>query len=295
MTLALSASRRVAPARPRHVGLAAVLLAAAVSQAGAVSFKATLTSIKLHARPGQVMTSVFRLTLDAGQSKTRFKARVEDWWRSEDGKESFYAEAGTLERSCGKWVAINPVEAEALPSQQLNIRLTVSVSPQAQPGGYWCVLTVDEVPDPLAPQDEVSVHFFASVSTGIFVYVAPLQQAARIVDVMIGPDAATLRLRNDGNTPLAIEGRFEFVKPGQTTPVAVVKLQRTTLLTQPIATGLFSARLPDERALPSGRYLVRAIVDYGVDHYIGVQKEVELDRDPAGNPPRTQKADGGAF
>src|SRR5262245_54432792 len=79
-----------------------------VTDVSAVSFKATLTSIKLYARAGQVMTSSFRLTLDPGQPKTRFKSRIEDWWRSEDGKQSFYAEAGTLERSCGKWVAINP-------------------------------------------------------------------------------------------------------------------------------------------------------------------------------------------
>jgi hypothetical protein len=259
--------------------LAGVLCLLAPSPLGAVSFKATLTSIKLYARPGQVLTSAFQLTLDPGQPKTRFKSRVEDWWRSEDGKQSFYAEAGTLGRSCGKWVAINPVESDALPEQTLTIRLTVSVSPQAPPGGYWCVLTVDEVPDPLATKDDVAVQFLASVSTGIFVYVSPLQRAATIVDVSVGAGAATIRLQNDGNTPLAIEGRFEFFRTGQTQATAVVKLPRNTLLTQPIATGLFSARLPGPSALPSGRYLVRAIVDYGVDHYIGVQRELDVTRE----------------
>src|SRR3990170_7321232 len=49
--------------------LAAVLLLVASMPANAVSFKATLSSIKLNARPGQILTSAFRLTLDADQPK----------------------------------------------------------------------------------------------------------------------------------------------------------------------------------------------------------------------------------
>ena len=92
-------------------------------------------------------------------------------------------------------------------------------------------------------------------------------------------DSAVVKLRNDGNTPLGIEGRFEFIKPGATEPTAVVTLTRGTLLTQPIVTGLFSVKLPDAALLPSGRYLVRAIIDYGVDHYIGTQREMNIERD----------------
>jgi hypothetical protein len=86
------------------------------------------------------------------------------------------------------------------------------------------------------------------------------------------------RLRNDGNTPLAIEGRFEFIKPGATAPTAVVSLAHDTLLTEPILTGLFSVKLLDPTSLPSGRYLVRAIIDYGADHYIGTQREMVVVR-----------------
>ncbi len=59
-------------------------------------------------------------------------------------------------------------------------RLTVSVSPEAVPGGYWCVLTVDELPDPLAVKEGVGIHFMASVSVGVFVYVGEQQRAAEI-------------------------------------------------------------------------------------------------------------------
>jgi hypothetical protein len=243
-----------------------------------VTFNATLTSIKIVARPGQVFTREFRLALDPDQQKTRFHAHMQDWWRSEDGTESFYKEPGTLARSCGPWVTLNPVETDVLPGATMITRLTVSVSPEAKPGGYWCVLTVDELSDPLASTDGVGVRFLASVSTGLFVYVGELQRAAEITAVQILNDSAVVTLRNDGNTPLAIEGRFEFVKPGATEPTAVISLARHTLLTEPILTGAFSARLPDPAALPSGRYVVRAIIDYGLDHYIGTQREMDVER-----------------
>lgn len=261
--------------------LAALLVLAPAAALEASTFTATLTSIKIVARPGQVLTREFRLTLDDGQPKTRFTAHMQDWWRSEDGTESFYREPGTLSRSCGRWVTLNPVETEVLPGATMITRLTVSVSPEAVPGGYWCVLTVDELIDPLASTAGVGVRFLSSVSVGVFVYVGELHRAAEITAVDVRRDTAVVQVRNDGNTPLAIEGRFEFIRPGAFEPTAVVHLARNTLLTEPIVTGLFSAQLPDASSLPSGRYLVRAIIDYGVDHYIGTQREMDIAREPA--------------
>jgi hypothetical protein len=262
----------------RTILLAGALALAARSPVAAVSFKATLTSLKITAHPGDVQTREFHLTLDPDQLKTRFTAHMQDWWRSEDGTQSIYDEPGTLTRSCGRWVSLNPVEVEVMPGQTLTTRLTVSVPSELTPGGYWCVLTVDEVPDPLAVSEGVGVRFMASVSVGVFVYVGEQQRAAEITAVEIVNDSAVVKLRNDGNTPLAIEGRFEFIKPGATEPTAVVTLARSLLLTQPILTGAFAVKLPDPASLPSGRYRVRAIVDYGVDHYIGTEREMYVPR-----------------
>src|SRR5688572_8022387 len=52
---------------------------------GGVAFSATLNSIKIDARPGQVLTRPFQLKLAANQTRTQFKAHVEDFWRSPDG------------------------------------------------------------------------------------------------------------------------------------------------------------------------------------------------------------------
>jgi len=263
----------------RSVLIACALAVTASSHVAAVKFTATLTSIKITTRAGDVQTREFRLTLDRDQVKTRFTAHMQDWWKSEDGKLSFYDKPGTLNRSCGPWVTLNPVEVDVLPGATMITRLTVKVSSEAQPGGYWCVLTVDELPDPLAISEGVGIRFMASVSVGVFVYVGELHRAAEIMAVDVLSDSAVVKLRNDGNTPLGIEGRFEFIKAGASEPTAVVTLVRGTLLTEPIRTGLFSVKLPDAALLPSGRYMVRAIIDYGADHYIGTQREMNIERD----------------
>jgi hypothetical protein len=245
-----------------------------------LSFQATLDAIKITARPGQVATRQFRLTLDGDQRPTQFKARVEDWWRSVDGKQSFYAAAGTLQRSCGEWVTINPVESTVQPGDTLTIRLTVSMPVEVQSGGFWCALTVDEVPDPLeAAGEDVGVKFVASVSTGIFVYVEPVERHAAIVGIQLLEGETRVQVRNDGNSPLAIEGRVEFFRPEASTPVAQAELGRRTVLTEPSREGILTAKLPAADVLPPGRYRVRAVLDFGADHYIGAEREIDLLRE----------------
>lgn len=265
----------------RSAALVAVAAAAFIaSPAEAVTFNASFAPIRISAKPGQVLTTSYRLGLDEADPRTHFKVEVQDWWRSEDGRQSFYAPAGSISRSCGHWVSANPMEATVAGGEALNIRLTVSVPQDVQPGGYWCALSVDEMPDPLAVLPEgVGVKFLASVSTGVYVYIDPVERGADVLAIDVDGAQATARIQNTGNTPTAVEGRFEFVRPGDTTPLAVVALPRNMLLTEPVRTAAFSVPLPDRASLPSGRYTVRLILDIGLDHYIGLQRTVDLVRD----------------
>lgn len=242
-----------------------------------MSFSATLTSIKVNARPGQVITRQFQLTLDAGQPRTHFKAKVEDWWRSQDGLQSHYAAPGTLQHSCAPWTSLNPVESAVGPGETLTIRITVNVPRELVPGGYWCALTVDQIPDPLSGAG-VGVHFVASVSTGIFIYVDPVERQATILGMRTDTDRVVLTVRNRGNAPLGIEGRVEFLALDSRAPVATIQMPRGTLLTEPSVEGDFSASLPSPATLPSGKYLVRAILDIGTTQDIGAEQELTITR-----------------
>ena len=238
-----------------------------------------MTSLKITARAGQVMTHPYQLTLAADERPTRFKFRLEDWWRSEDGQQSFYAAPGTLKRSCSKWVTLNPVEALVEPGTTLSTRLTITVPNDVSAGGYWCVLTVDEIPDPLAVSAGVGAQFIASVSTGVFIYIDPVERAADFLDVQITGADALVKVQNQGNAPIGVEGRIEFHRPDGTSLVAVVPIPRTTVLPEPVTTGILRASLPAVSTLPSGRYVVRVIIDIGLDRYLGVERELDLSRD----------------
>jgi hypothetical protein len=246
-----------------------------------LTFNATLGSVRIQARPGDVYTRQFQLSLDANQPRARFKAHFEDWWRSENGRESFYAPPGTLRHSCASWATANPVEAEALPGGTMVVRFTIAIPREVATGGYWCALTLDQVADPETARAGVGVQFLASISTGIFVDIGTVTRAADITDVRIDADRAVVRMENVGNTPVPVDGRVEFLLPDGLTPAAVVTIPRGTLLPERVTTGLFDAPLPAVSVLPAGRYLVRAVMDIGLDHYIGAEREIAVTREVA--------------
>jgi hypothetical protein len=249
------------------------------------SFTATLSPIKITAKPGQAVTRYFELALTDGQPRKVFNARIEDWWRSEDGGKTFYGPAGTIGHSCGKWTTLNPIEAVADPGKPLRVRVTVTVPEKVDAGGFWCALVVDEIPDPAAVEPVgVQVRFLASVAVGIFVSVEPVERAIEILDVDVSQRGATARVRVTGNAPVAVEGRVEFIAVNQKTTTATVSLPRTTVLTEPVRVGTVRVDLPSAQDLPSGRYLVRLILDIGLDHYIGVEREIDLRRDADEQP-----------
>lgn len=256
-----------------------VPLQAAANSLKGLQFSMDLTPIRVYARPGELINRNFQLTLAKDAKKTYFGAKTEDWWPSSDGKQSFYRKHGTLQRSCGSWVTLNPVETSVEPGGTLNVKVSIAVPHDVKPGGSWCVLTVDETLDPTAQMEGVAVKFLASVSVGIFVYVEPVKREARISGVKVLPDDVRVRISNEGNCPLGVEGRVEFLRAVDEKPVALAKIPRRTLVTEPVRSFELVAGLPDVSDLPSGKYLVRVILDIGLDAYIGVQKEIVIRRE----------------
>jgi hypothetical protein len=265
---------------PRSLLIAVTALALAPLSAAAIEFTSTFESIKVQTSPGKTVTRNFTLHLAAGDSRARFAAKIEDWWESEDGSQAFYRPVGTLPRSCGGWITIDPVESIVDAGGTLTVRVTTNVPREAKPGGYWCVLTLDELSDPLAASPGgVGLQFVASVSAGIFVYLNPVVRDVRVAAVDVSAREAHVTLRNAGNAPVGVDGRFEILRAGSAETVASVPFARTTVLTEPAARRRLSVRLPDLTALPAGRYLVRVVLDLGLDHDIGVEKELRLPDD----------------
>jgi len=242
----------------------------------------SLDSIKIEARPGQYVTRTVHIGLPVNEKPAHIRAHAEDYWVSEDGRQSFYREPGgpdAPKRSCATWVRVNPVEAALQPGDDLTIKISVAVPEGTKPGGYWCAFTLDEVPDPLAKQPGPGLSFLSSFSTGVFVSVPPVERAAAIADVNVGSDEVVVRVRNDGNGPIGVQGWVEFLPVnGKGSPITIV-VPREGVFPEPIRTRALYAPLPNAQTLPSGRYRMRVVMDVGLDHYVGVEKEMDLKRD----------------
>ena len=264
----------------RPLCLLSFFLAIPGNSAWALTFHANLNPIHADAMPGEVVNRDFTLTIPQTEAATTFNVHVQDFWRSEDLKQSFYKAPGTVSLSCAPWIRVNPVQSTVAPGASLDAKISVVVPIDAKPGGYWCVLCVDQLPDPLAPPMKagVGVHFLTSISLGIYINILPVQRSAKITHVTVDGQSATLTLADTGDCPLFVQGRFEFVRTGETKAFATLLISETTLFPQPVNTALLSVPLPEVSKLPTGRYLVRAIVDIGLDHYIGVQKELDISR-----------------
>ncbi len=243
----------------------------------AISFHFSPTSIMIEARPGQTVNRSLTLTLAKDAGPTQFKARIEDWWRSAENDRTFYAAPGTLKRSCGKWCTINPMETAVGSGNTMTVKLSIRIPDDAKPGGYWTALTIDEVPDPTVSRPEgVAMTFRASLSVGIYIEIPVVTKKARITGVTVDKKVARVTLINEGNTPLRINGSFEFYKIGDDKPIATITLGGEPLLPEPINTCAFSCALPDAQKLPSGKYKVRVIVEAGLDHLMGAEKEIGI-------------------
>ncbi len=267
--------------KPRFALLfCAIVLALSPMSARALQFSSSFHSYKIVVHPGETVSRTFMLQLAPKQSRVHFQALVEDWWQSEDGSQSFYREAGTVARSCGRWISLDPNEAAVEPGGTLTIRFTARVPASVGPGGYWCVLTVNELPDPLAEKPTgVGVRFLTSISTGIFLFLQPMVRQIDIGKIDLAPGQARLTFRNTGNSPVWIEGHIDLSHQGSEAVVATAPLPKTTLLTGPFARRFVTTDLPDLSTLPPGRYRMRVILDIGLDHLIGAERELVLPHD----------------
>lgn len=263
---------------PTFLLAAALAAALPASPAAAIQFVSSLSSIHVAAEPGSVHFRQFRLQLSEASEGALFRIKLEDWWQSPDGRQSHYAAPGTLGRSCAGWVGLDPLEAYVAPGGELSVALAIRVPDEVRRGGYWCVLTVDEVPDPRKAPEGVGAVFSASISTGIFVDIGDVRHEARIADVEIDRGEARVRVENTGEGPVGVEGIVEFLDPSGRTLLAKVDLARVTALTEPVRERVLAAALPPPEELPSGRYLVRAILDYGAEHLVGAQRLIDLAR-----------------
>ena len=269
--------------------LVAMLLASVAGQNDAAhaqsQFAGTFAPIRTWAKPGEVLARELRLQLvkSVTGQPLRFKAYSQDFWMSADGRSTGYGDPGKVKNSCSNWVTVDPVTQEVAPGGDLLVRVSIAVPAGTAPGGYWCAVSIDEQMDPRrkALLGGSGMVLFASFSNAVYVFVAPLQLDAKIKKLDIDSENASVTVQSLANSPLLVEGHLEFLREGVATPVAQVELGRRVLLPEPYGSVMTEAPLPPLDQLPDGDYLVKVVLDVGLDHLLGAQSKRAIKHAPA--------------
>lgn len=106
---------------------------------------------ELEMRPGSETTVVVNLDYRsaADPSKTaRIVASLNDWTITPDGRVEYFP-ASTRRDSAAPWIIYTPGEAAVAPGSIHQIRVTISVPPNAAPGDHLAALIIEQRPDTL--------------------------------------------------------------------------------------------------------------------------------------------------
>lgn len=204
---------------------------------------------------------------------------LNDWDRDDNGENRFVP-SGTLVGSCGDRVKIFPATVRIEPGSRQSIRVTADPGVYASP--CWTVVFVESAPRPAPGQSRI-VYI---TRLGVKVYVVPtgMTRDAEVTGFALekkrqlpnGPvvdttqDELAIRVRNTGGVPLQIGGRVE-IRDLNNTVVQTVRVEEIPVL--PGAGRRITSTLP---VLPSGKYVVLAILTYGGEDDLAAQIELEI-------------------
>ena len=253
--------------RRAAAGLAAFVLVAGVPRAEA---QLAVDQVELfldpHA-PGRRVQS-FSVSNESDQV-VEATLYLNDWDRDENGENRF-SDSGRLPQSCGRYLRIFPLSLRLPPHTQQAVRVSLEGA-DSLGKTCWSVVFVES-----SAQRQTRGRAINYVTRlGVKLYVVPpnLPKDGEVESVAIRDSIGrqlTLSFRNTGDVPLWPHGSVEFRRldasvaetvPIEEFPVLPGSLRRLTL------------RLP---ALPRGRYIALALIDYGGSDIAGGQVQLEV-------------------
>ncbi len=263
----------------RLIALAGALAAFAPHVAAA---QVAVDQLELHVplRAGTTTATTQFSAANPGIAPAHATISMQDWDRSEAGENRYYP-TGTLPTSCGSHVSVYPSVLQLEPRSAQTIRVTVD-SASAIGHGCYTILFVETPPPPRStPQSGVQY----SVRYGVKVYVEPeTTPSAEVtdVDVVDRPDSTpggkrgkTIRelqitYKNTGARQTVAHGAVEIRRPDNS---VVSKIDIPEFPALPGATRRLGVALPH---LPSGRYVLLALLDYEGAEIAAGQVELEI-------------------
>lgn len=221
---------------------------------------------ELEMKPGTETTVVVNLDYRAAgdvKEPARIVASLNDWTLTKDGRVEFFR-ANSQPNSASSWLIYSPGEAAVMPGTNHQIRVTISVPADAEPGDHLAALIIEQRPENLKYEQNQRRMVVRYRMASVFYIKVPSLTKRGIFDELEAkstPDGivVTPKLRNEGNSmirPLGsvkvldADGKIVAEMPGiESIPIlAGAELSQSVIL---------------NKALAPGNYTVKYRIDFG--------------------------------
>lgn len=187
-----------------------------------------------------------------------------DWSLNSAGEYQFLPK-GTLKRSASPWITFTPSQFKLLPGKGQRVNYTVK-APLDASGSYWSVLMFSTIPRPLDANAKFQIAAAARVAYIIKVDIngsragkGKIERFKLNYDEGVKKVAATVRIKNSGETSIRFKGRLEL-KDVQGRIVGAIPFNEGIILPDLSREFVLSDQ---EIALGPGFYIGLAILDLG--------------------------------
>lgn len=226
-----------------------------------------------NAQPGSEITQTISIDNPDPAHHIDVQAYFEDALLAPDGS-VIYITAGSHPLSLSEWASVSPIEFGLGPSSSQDVNYTIRVPSDAKPATYWSILFFESEPPAAADEPQgFSIATVIRVGHIIYVTVGHPTLEGNIANISFDaagrPGAVRITFQNSGDGLMRLNGHVEV---RSTVGELLQVLSLDDVASFPGAT--HDLVLPLTEPLPSGEYVVLAVLDYGEASVIAGEGQV---------------------
>lgn len=249
---------------------------------GALAVEVTPLRVELKMAAKATHTQVISLRND-GKEAMVVRARIDEYWLSEDGTPQFTFAAANTPFSASGWVRLNPSTLTIAPGQTVGVRATTTVPADTPEGAYRCAVMFEFDPPGLdLKAARKDMQFRGRVATIVYATVGAPKTAIELVDLQVlparnGAHDVVATLTNTGRGYTRTKGTVVISEPGGRT-VREIPLPSVPVLPESRREIRVSTAGSGHSPLEPGQYTVEVRIDVGQAALIVGETSLEVPR-----------------